>query len=92
MLAMRAARASAYRVIGAGADEIFETRDDVRSRVRACYVPAARLVVLQARGRFGPAGPLALIALSSRLNGLTGLPLDVDSDGQVGGDHHAVLT
>jgi hypothetical protein len=77
-----------YRIVSAGRDQIFGTRDDRRIAIRrVAYSAATRSVTLKlARA---PKTPLQLRILSggkSTLFGLSGLPLDGNADGVPGGD------
>ena len=71
-------------VVTPGRDRKFNTRDDLKSRVRGVsYDPATRSVLLKL-GKFNTKGGNYRV----RMNGVTdtfGRPLDVDDDGVAGG-------
>jgi hypothetical protein len=80
---------SGYRLVMAGRDKKFGTRDDKAvGLASASYDPAAHTVTLMPRGKV-PKKPLQLAILASAILDGTGRPVDGDGDGRPGGDFRA---
>ena len=77
----------AYRLVSAGRDRRFGTRDDRTLALRsAVYDPASMTVALTPKGRTALNQPMQLVARGSSLVDLALNSLDGDGDGRPGGD------
>jgi hypothetical protein len=76
----------AYRLVSAGRDRRFDTRDDVQVRLKsATYDPATGQVTLTPRAAFGKNQPYRLTVAGSLMADASGNQLDGDGDGRPGG-------
>jgi hypothetical protein len=93
---IRASSLSNYRLVTAGNDKKFGTRDDKVVRLRgASYDADKHTITLTARnGKLSVAKPLRLTVKGSAdgVLDLTGRPIDGDGDGQAGGDFTFLFT
>jgi hypothetical protein len=77
-----------YRLVSAGRDRRFGTRDDRTLSLRsASYDPATLSVTLVPSGKLPKGKPLQLVVSSPALVDLALNALDGDSDGRPGGDY-----
>ena len=93
---VRASSLSNYRLVTAGRDKKFGTRDDQVVRLRgAVYNMGSETITLSARGgKLSLAKPLRL-TLKGSADGVldrTGRPIDGDRDGRPGGDSTSLIT
>jgi hypothetical protein len=93
---IRAGSLANYRLVTAGRDKKFATRDDKVVRLRgAAYDGASKLITLTASGRSLPLGTAMRLTVKCSITGLLdlrGRPIDGDSDGLPGGDYVASVT
>jgi Calx-beta domain len=92
----RARSLANYRLVSAGHDRKFGTRDDKVVRLRgATFTEVSRLITLTAAGRSLALGTAMRLTLNCSINGLldlSGRPIDGDRDGLPGGDFVASVT
>jgi hypothetical protein len=85
---------ASYRIVSAGRDRRFGTKDDKPKRLRAAvYDPATRTVTIRPAGQLALGQPLRLVINDSA--GVTdeaGNRLDGNRDGRPGGDYAATLS
>jgi hypothetical protein len=82
-----------YRLVAAGRDRRFGTRDDVATRLKSArYDAATRTVTLTPRARLVLTKAQRLTILAAGLTDTLGRPIDGDRDGRPGGDAGATLT
>jgi hypothetical protein len=88
-----AGRATNYRVVAAGRDKKFGTKDDVATKLKSVVYDRARhLVTLSLRGRVVLTKTLRLTLRAAGLTDVDGRPLDGDGDGVPGRDFAVLLT
>ncbi len=76
-----------YRLVSAGRDRRFGTRDDRTLALRsAAYDPASMTVTLTPKGRTALSQPMQVVVRGSALVDLALIALDGDGDGRPGGD------
>jgi hypothetical protein len=92
MVPRGAGAVGAYRLVSAGRDRRFGTRDDRTKPLRsATYDPATRSVTLMTSGRLQLRQPLKLVINSSTVVDAALNTLDGDRDGRSGGDYNGLF-